>query len=175
MTQAKQASTLTKHRRHKSEVKRGYQQFPAKPMTKINTLLRQANTSTTHPTKTSNSKRGKLLEQNKENLNMSNTGADRSNHKMAATSQPPRGAAKTVAHKSHSRRQREGMSISSFSSNSNRGNGGNSHAGSSRHNSKGRHPGSSIAEQLSKSYFLNSKQLLRHLSPARPEQPAGVS
>lgn len=67
------------------------------------------------------------------------------------------------------------MSISSFSSNSNRVNGGHSQAGSSRHNSRGRHPGSSIAEQLSKSYFLNSKQLLRHLSPARPEQQADVS
>jgi hypothetical protein len=63
---------MTKHKRHKSEVKRGYQQFPAKPMTKINTLLRQANTSTSnHPAKTSNSRRGKMLD-NKENLNMSN-------------------------------------------------------------------------------------------------------
>lgn len=77
-----------------------------------------------------------------------------------------------MAYKSYHQRLQGGLSISSISSNSNRGNAGQSQAGSSRNNSKQRqqHATGSIADQLSKSYFLNTKQLLRHLSPGRERE-----
>ena len=39
-SRSKQGTNMTKHRRHKSEVKRGYQQYPSRPATKINSLLK---------------------------------------------------------------------------------------------------------------------------------------
>ena len=51
----------------------------------------------------------------------------------------------------YSNEKKNGLSISSFSSRSN----------------KGRYNQDAIADQLSKNYFLNSKQLLNHLSPTR--------
>jgi hypothetical protein len=75
---------MTKHRRHKSEVKRGYQQYPSRPATKINSLLKGgANTS-----KIGHSKTGKQSEHNKENLNATNNSSrGRDGYaKMASTS-----------------------------------------------------------------------------------------
>jgi len=115
---------MTKHRRHKSEVKRGYQQYPTRPATKINTLLKYG----VNNPKTGSSKTGKQSEHNKENLNATNNssrGRDR-NNKMASTSQHSRGATQTVAYKSYHQRLQGGLSISSISSNSNKGNAGQS-------------------------------------------------
>ena len=47
LAQAKQAQTFTKHRRNKTEIRKSHQP-PSRPVTKVNTLLKQANTTLTN-------------------------------------------------------------------------------------------------------------------------------
>ena len=76
-----------------------------------------------------------------------------------------RQTAKTVIDRSHNAGDPEALSGASLSS--------NERAESGAAASKSRKP-VSIAEQLSKNYFLNSKQLLNHLSPARAGQEGAL-
>ena len=106
-----------------------------------------------------------LVKENR-NINMNSTSADRQSNLMGTTSQNSRVAA---GNKSYIGKNHEGLSTSSFSSLSNRGMQGGAQGTTSRVQSMNNQQlnTESIAQQLSKSYFLNTKQLLRHLSPAR--------
>ena len=76
-----------------------------------------------------------------------------------------------MGNKSQYQARNEGMSISSFSS-SNRGvNTAHANDISAREFQNHHHDDSgSIAKQMSKNYFLNTKQLLKHLSPGRADK-----
>lgn len=149
-----------KHRRNKSEVRKSANQPVAKPKTTLAQMKQTLNKQ----------KRVNKFEQNKENQTQANWSGERrsGNQQLGSNSQNSRAGATNKSY-NQQRNNPEGLSISSFSSGSNKQLNAAPKGCAPTAQPGGKHSknGPSIAEQLSRSYFLNSGQLLRHLSPVR--------